>query len=121
MTYGLTIFFAKLSLFWLYFRIFSPNRRTRFLIYFGIASTFVIYAALTVYLGYLCIPRPGQSWLERSSHQCRKTKVVYYIQGIFGVVSDIYLFILPVPVIWRLQLPLRKKVGICLIFATGSL
>ena len=121
MGYGLTIFFAKLSLFWLYLRIFSPNRRTRFLIYFGIGSTFAVYTGTTAYIGYLCIPRPGQSWLERANHQCTETRIVNYIQGIFGLVSDIYLFVLPIPPVWQLRMPFRRRIGVFAIFATGSL
>lgn len=74
----------------------------------------------SAYFGYMCIPRPGQSWLERASGQC-KTRLVVYSQGIVGVISDLYLFILPIPIVWKLQMPLRKKIGICVVFATGSL
>lgn len=121
MMYGPTVFFAKLSLFWLFLRIFSPNCRTRYLIYFGIASTFAVYMTTSAYFGYLCIPRPGQTWLERISGQCTKSRPVIICQGIFAVISDLYLFILPIPIVWRLQVPLRKRIGICVIFATGSL
>ena len=44
-----------------------------------------------------------------------------YIQGVFNVVSDFYLLLLPVPVVWNLQMPLRKKIGILTIFTTGLL
>lgn len=119
MVSGPTIFFAKLSLFWLYLRLFSPNCRTRYLVYFGIMSTFAVYTFTPVYIGYMYIPRPGQSWLERASSYGGSARLIYF--GIFGVVSDFYLFILPIQVIWQLQLPLRKRIAILVIFATGFL
>ena len=44
-----------------------------------------------------------------------------YIQGIFNVVSDFYLLILPIPVVWQLQMPSKRKIGVCAIFMTGIL
>ena len=41
------------------------------------------------------------------------------IQGIFGLVTDLYIFILPLPMLWRLQMPLKRKLGITAIFLTG--
>ena len=122
MVYGPVIFFAKLSLFLLYLRLFLPNQWTRILIYFGILATLLLYTATTVAFGVLCIPRPGESWVESGfSPRCRSSFVLTYIQGIFNVVSDLYLLILPIPVVWQLQMPSKKKIGVCAIFMTGIL
>ena len=122
MVYGPGIFFAKLSLFLLYLRLFKPNLWTRACIYFGIASTFAVYVATTVAFGALCIPRSGETWLEADfSPRCRSSLVMSYVQGIFNVVSDFYLLILPIPVVWNLQMPMRKKIGVLTIFTTGFL
>lgn len=122
MVYGPAVFFAKLSLFLLYLRLFRPSQWTKILIYFGIVTTFAYYTATTVTFGVLCIPRPGESWMESDfSPSCRKSIVMTYIQGVFNVVSDFYLLLLPVPVVWNLQMPLRKKIGVLTIFMTGLL
>ena len=31
--------------------------------------------------------------------------------GCFDVLSDVYMFLLPLPVLWNLQMPYRRKVG----------
>ena len=122
MVYGPAVFFAKLSLFLLYLRLFNPNQWTRVLIYFGILTTFVFYTATTVAFGALCIPRSGENWIESNfSPRCGKSIVMTYVQGTFNVVSDFYILVLPIPVVWQLQMPLRKKVGVCAIFMTGIL
>ena len=41
------------------------------------------------------------------------------IQGVFGLLSDVYIFILPLPSLWGLQMRLRRKLGISAIFLTG--
>ena len=121
MTYGPTVFFAKLSLFALYLRLFHPAYWTRILIYFGILITFVFYTAITVAEGVLCIPRSGESWAKATSTRCHQDVYVGFYLGLFNVVSNFYILILPIPVIWQLQMPTRKKIGVCAIFMTGIL
>lgn len=122
MSYCPTIFFAKLSLLLLYLRLFSLNRIIKYAIYFGIMANLVFYATNAVIFGVLCLPRHGQTWLELTlTAKCWRTILLDYVQGIFGVVSDFYIFIIPIPPVIKLKLPLRKKVGVLAIFATGFL
>ena len=118
------MFFAKLSLFILYFHIFAPSRRTRILIYVGIASIFIVYTGAAIGYGVLCIPRPGNSWFEAViSPRCsaQSIKLLAYLIGPFGVISDFYLFCIPIPIILRLQMRGKKKIAVCAIFMTGFL
>lgn len=122
MLYGPVIFFAKASLFLLYLRLFTPDRWTRKFIYLGLVITFAAYLATTVAFGGFCLPRPSESWAEALlSPRCGKATGMTYIQGIFNVVSDFYILILPVPVVIKLRLPLKRKIGVCAIFMTGLL
>ena len=41
--------------------------------------------------------------------------------GIINILSDAYLVCLPILAVNRLQLPLRKKIGVMLIFLSGVL
>lgn len=92
------------------------------MIYFGIAANFALYSATTALFGYFCAPRAGQSWLmATASSRCSKAYLMSYIQGVFNIVSDFYLLLLPMPVVWKLHLPTKKKIGVCAIFATGFL
>ena len=78
-------------------------------------STFICYAILT-------IPKPGQSQLAAiESVDTAKDIPLRITQGAINVASDIYIFCLPMPVVWKLQLPPRKKIGVLAIFKTGSL
>lgn len=120
--YGPTMFFAKLSLFLLFLRIFSCNRPTRYAIYLGIMVNCLFYIAVTLVFGIDCVRRPGKSWLATaSSARCQSTVVINYIQGGFGVVSDIYIFVLPLPVVLGLHMAPRKKLAVFATFLTGSM
>jgi hypothetical protein len=109
-----------LSLFLLYLRIFSCNRATKIAIWAGIGISGLFYSATAIFFGVACVPRPHNTWLITAlSPQCSSTKRMNYAHGSFGVVSDLYIFILPLPGLWKLQLPVKKKVGVCAIFLAG--
>lgn len=41
--------------------------------------------------------------------------------GIFNVFSDFAILVLPMPCVWRLHMPLKKKILMTTMFATGLL
>lgn len=73
----------------------------------------------------LCTPRHGRSQLAYlaalNSQRCQESKSVVIILGIISLVSDLYLVILPLPAVWKLQLPLRRKLAVSAMFFTGSM
>ena len=118
--YSLVMFFAKLALFLLYYWLFSVNRRTMIAIYCGIFVNGLFYLGSCIVLIVLCIPRRNESWISLSyGTRCYKAEIMGDVQGIFGLLSDIYLFVLPLPVLARLQMSPQKKVGIITVFSTG--
>ena len=122
MGYCPAIFFAKLSILLLYLRLFAPNRPTKYLIYFGIISNFLWYTTVFVLIACSCIPRHSQTWIEGTTAPlCKDAAKRIYVQSIFNVISDFYILIIPIPVVWSLQMPTAKKIGVSLIFMTGLL
>ena len=120
LVYSPAVFFAKLALFLLHFRIFSSHRKTRIGIYIGILIGFIFYTSTDIVYLILCIPGRGISIQSPGfGTQCAKATKMNYVYGIFGVVSDVYIFILPLPVLWTLQMPLKRKLGVCACFGTG--
>ena len=121
--YGPVAFCAKLALFLLYYRLFSRHPWIRHLVYLGIGSAAAMYTASMIVYGYLCLPRHWESCIEAGlSSRCHKQFIMIgYIRGPFNVLSDLYLLCLPIPAVWQLHLPLRKRLGIAGISLTGSL
>ena len=116
------LFFSKLSILLLFFRLFSSNRRTRYLIYFGIAFATTIAITDIAVDGALCIPRRGESFnsstvISRCAHQ----GVWAVVQSTAIVVLNLFIFYLPIPIIWRLKLSLKTKLGVLGIFMTSLL
>lgn len=112
--WGPTMFFTKLSLLLLFYRIFSPDRVTKYLVMFGILWIFVLYTTFLLLIFLLC-----QSALLQSCAS-EWTLFVLTTSGL-NILNDIYLLIIPLAAIARLQMPSRQKLGVSAIFLTGLL
>lgn len=113
---------AKLSLLFLYLKIFRPNARLRYFIYFGIAFNILFYTSVMVAFLIIYMPRKGESLLTLLYKPRIRTGVtVAIVQGAVNVGSDLYILCLPILGVWQLQAPLSKKIGISAIFMTGTL
>ena len=102
--YAPTFLSLKMSLLLLYFRVFAPNKVTRYLIYFGIIFCFLAYTSL-MFLDIF-------------------TDVVVSITsnkalGAVNLFSDIYILCVPIAAVSKLQLSMKKTLGIVFIFMTG--
>ena len=112
------MFFSKLSHFLLFRKIFEPKRYMVWLIYFGIFFAFGTYLTIIPLSTYYCAPRNGQTWVT-AQVDCAKELPYAIVQGCLNIVLDVYLLVLPIPVIWKLNLSPRRKAEIVSIFAIG--
>jgi hypothetical protein len=113
---------AKLSLLLLYLQIFRSNLKLRYCIYISMVFLTLFYAGMLIAYAVLSIPKPGQSQLASLlSVNTAKDIPLGITQGAVNIASDFYILCLPMPVVWKLQLPQRKKIGVLSIFMTGLL
>ena len=121
--YGLFIWFIKLSLFVLYLEVFGLLRWLRYGAYAGILITGFFYFATMIVFIVLCGPTDGQSQLSYlkalGSQKCNTSRSVVLAQGIVNTASDLYLIGLPLPALWSLQMPLKRKLGVSAMILTG--
>lgn len=112
----------KLSIFLLYLRIFTLEQRTRIVIYCGIALTSIFYTFSTLFPIIVCSPRKGETrFVSQFSSRCAQENTLGYIMTAFNVISDHYILVIPMPIVWKLQLPTRKKVEVSAVFLIGIL
>ena len=112
---------AKLSILLLYLQFFKMHRPTRIAAYIGIVFNFLIYLPHIPIAAVLCSPAPGQPWGLEVDVKCGRSVVWGPIQGTLALVEDIYIFILPIPVLVGLNMNSQKKIGTLLIFGTALL
>lgn len=67
-----------------------------------------------------CIPLNVIWTLKYDEARCVNVPLVGFVSGIFNAVTDLLVLCLPIPIIWRLHLPLQKRIGMVAIFTTGG-
>lgn len=123
--YGPVVFFIKLSILLQYSRIFNPIGKADLPTFVAIRicawSIFIFYLAVMLFTVFQCNPRE-KIWnkLETTGY-CYNSGAIYKASGIFNVLSDFAILILPMPLVWRLQMSLRKKLMTTGVFAIGFL
>ena len=117
--YKLVLALTKLSICFLYHRIFQRAGRG-----FKIALYSVMALITSYYLGawittiFQCIPVPA-TWVKSINGQCINVTLFFYVNAGFNILTDVCIILLPVPVIRALNLPGRQKILLCLVFAVG--
>ena len=113
--------FIKLSLFLLYLQIFRPFLWLKICIIAGAVIVTGGYAAGV--LGELIAqtPRPNQTWYQyfRPSHAIRGGVNVSWALAAWALVSDVYLLVLPIAGVARLQASAKRKFVVIMAFMTG--
>lgn len=72
------------------------------------------------------MPKPGQrsdnaTWLLRGREASMPDRRLSVVQAAFGTISDIYLLVIPIQMIFQLHLPFQRKIGVSTIFMIGIL
>ncbi|ERF70422.1 hypothetical protein EPUS_04700 [Endocarpon pusillum Z07020] len=121
--YGVVVFLIKLSILLQYLRIFVPNRKANMPLFVAIQtviwSNFIFYFTDFIFQVTACTPREKFWNLLITTGHCRNTYAMYMASGIFNVLSDFAILILPIVPIWKLQLPFKRKILMIAIFSTG--
>jgi hypothetical protein len=122
--YNCSAMFVKLSLLLLYNRLFRPAKSIRIPIWLGIVVITMFYMICNILTLVFCLPRSGEGgwgaikYTERCGTQYLKLTTG---QGVFSVASDFYVLFIPVGTIMRLQLSLKKRIGVTSVFLSGLL
>ena len=114
--------FAKLTFFLLYLQLFRPILWLRYSSYGGATFTVLFYTALIIFTLVLTSPAPGQSWQEASLRPGQQA-VLRPTVGLacVGLALDIFILVLPIAGVSRLQLSRKRKIGVISVFMTGGM
>lgn len=110
---------TKISILLLYTRLFIKRW---FLItcwaWIGIISAFTIGTVVSS----ICQCTPVQYAFDKDlGGTCIDMTAFWFANAAFNILTDLVIIVLPVPVISKLQLPLRSKIALCGVFAVGIL
>lgn len=113
---------AKTSILLFYRRIF-PSKAFHYTVW-GLVAFTVGYSAASVFVNiFSCTPVQATWEVEFATAVgiCINRPVFYFAQAGFGILTDFATVIAPLPVMWRLQLGLKQKLGVAGILTTGGL
>ncbi|KAF2188484.1 hypothetical protein K469DRAFT_748296 [Zopfia rhizophila CBS 207.26] len=117
----LAFFFSRVPVFMLYRRLFGSIEWFRWACYAGMVAAFAIYVHTVPIVAAFCVPQGEAHWTDMATFQrCSRAKPDSIAQGVGNIVLDLYGLLLPLPVIWGLHLPLKRKIGVAVVFLTGS-
>lgn len=84
----------------------------------GLCAAFWIAAFFAT--AFFCTP-PQKSWYSEIPGRCGDSHEFYTGYAVTDLIIDVIVISLPLPVLWKLQLPLGRKVALIAIFALGFL
>lgn len=120
---GPTLWITKLTFFLLYLQIFRPMRWLRLCIYLGVTLSTIFYWSLSITLIVLASPKSGQTWAETDAPgpniELESKTNIAVAAG--GLLIDVWLFVLPLVAINKIQLRTTRKIGLTVMFCTGLL
>ena len=68
----------------------------------------------------LLVCRPLEyNWNRTIEGHCYNQSEAFEAVGIVNLLTDFFIFVLPMPVLWGLQLPVGKKIGLTATFGIG--
>ncbi len=117
--YNASLVTVKISIVLMYRRIFvSPGMRRATLA----ALLFLVAwsVCVIVSLGMICVPIE-KLWDDTVDGQCELFVPVFFATASINTATDLLIFALPLPAIWKLALPLKQKLIIALILCLGFL
>ncbi|KAI1345672.1 hypothetical protein F5Y01DRAFT_322979 [Xylaria sp. FL0043] len=117
-------FFPKAAIFLLYRQLFAVQKRTGIAINFGLLITLLVYLSNIPLAAVYAAPRPGHSWdslLLSLQANSRPFALGGTIQSAIGTLLDFYIFCLPLPILYRLQIENERRFQLIAIFSTALL
>jgi hypothetical protein len=118
--YMLTTGAIKLTFLFTYRSIFSMKSKIKTFIYIGIA--FVMCLSLSLFFSsvFSCNPIP-KAWNALLPGTCGSPTTLAWISAISSSVTDLYIWVLPIVPLWRLNLSLEKRLKVMIAFSFGLL
>ncbi|KAL7941952.1 hypothetical protein V8C42DRAFT_333154 [Trichoderma barbatum] len=114
--YDIAIAFTKLSVLALYHRIFV-TRKFRLVVISTACFVCAWVIVMEVVLGFGC--RPIRAWWGETKGTCIDKEAFTYFTNVTNMATDLWVFMMPIPVILGLQAAKEKRIILCLMFGVG--
>lgn len=110
---------VKLSILFFYLRVFI-NRKLRLAVKICMGFTLVWSVGNIMQVFLICRPFRS-SWDITVKGTCGNRQGSFIAIGAFNVVTDWIILTLPIPTVWKLQMPRSGKIALTFVFTIGLL
>jgi len=113
---------TKLSLL-LFFRRIFPNKNFRMFIWIMFGFIIISNFSLQMALCFQCIPFHANwtNWMYKVKPvKCIDSFAAVYVAAGLSIFHDVVILCMPLPILWRLNLPWQKKANLLVMFSVGS-
>lgn len=112
--------FVKLSLLTFYLHL-SPQRWFRVAVWTSIVIVALYTTIITFMMVFVCNPPRKAFDFKEQGGTCIEAGILYMATAVSNIITDAILFILPIPMIYKLHMPKVQKIGAIVVFGIGSL
>ncbi|EQL03605.1 hypothetical protein OCS_00685 [Ophiocordyceps sinensis CO18] len=110
-------FFAKASIFLLFHQLFAIKTSAKTAIRLGQTFNFLLYATGIAVATYYETPRAGEQWTAILDGRALIPLPWWETQSALSVLLDLYIFILPLPIIVGLRLSAKQRLSLIAVFS----
>jgi hypothetical protein len=103
-----------------FLRMFKTDRGTKWGIWIGLTACSIFYIVTFFIDVFRCKPVEA-AWNPTVNGTCLSYAAFPWATGVFHVVSDFYILMLPLPVIFKMHMPLARRLRVVSIFGLGTL
>ena len=89
---------------------------THIIIWFNL----LLYGAVMFVEIFQCAPR-AKIWKPWLPGHCIDINIAFITTAAINIISDVAILVLPMKIIWHLQMPIKRKWGVTAMFGTGVL
>ncbi|KAL4917564.1 hypothetical protein BDW62DRAFT_218068 [Aspergillus aurantiobrunneus] len=116
------VFVIKIALLSVMLRIFAPDRQKVIIIYVSIGILLLYYIPALFIKIFFCKPI-STYWLgaEVTGGSCIDQQNVIIADSAISIASDLWILVLPVPMLWSLKMSVKKKLRVVGILGAGGL
>lgn len=79
-----------------------------------------MYFSATIVAVFQCSPI-AYTWDKTIKGRCLDMPMLYQLGAAYNVFTDFAILILPMPIVWHLQMPKSKKIAVTGVFLMGGL
>lgn len=112
--------FTKLSLLTFYLHL-SHQKWFRVAVWTSIVIVSLNTFIITTMLLFHCTPVRKAFDLTVQGGECVDVAILFIATAVFNIVTDVILFVLPIPMVLQLRMSLGQKIGAIVVFGIGTM